>query len=320
MLSDTDKLTRQGEVMRTISLFAGCGGLDLGLQGGFTFNGKRYSKHPFEIVWANELSDIAASVYDANFRHGIVRGDIQSLLDNLPHARQVDVVCGGFPCQDVSINGKLSGAMGKRTTLYKVMLEVVKRTKPKIVLAENVKGILLDRNKSVHEGYLRGLKDLGYHTKYKLYLVASYGVPQMRERVVYVSTCNTMPLFDPPAPVLDRNEFITCKEIASDLPAMTVDKEFAHIWSYARPSNEQGSRKLHADKPAQTIRAESHGNNQFHYEHPRRISMREAARFQSFPDRFKLFGGIRAIERMVGNAVPPVFAWHIAKALREQYL
>lgn len=305
--------------MKIISLFAGCGGLDLGMQGGFIFNGKRYGKHPFEIVWANELSDAAANVYDANFRHSVVRGDIQSLLNDLPSTGQVDIVCGGFPCQDVSINGKLSGATGQRTTLYRMMLEVVKRTKPKIVLAENVKGILLDRNKAVHEGYLHGLEKFGYNTTFKLYLVAAYGVPQMRERVVYISTRNTMPLFEPPAPVIATNEFITCKEAVDDLPAMIIDEEFAHIWSYARPSSEQGSRKLRADKPAQTIRAESHGNHQFHYKHPRRMSMREAARFQSFPDRFRFFGGIRAMERMIGNAVPPVFAWHIAKALREQY-
>ena len=305
--------------MKTISLFAGCGGLDLGLQGGFIFNRKRYGKHPFEIVWANELSDAAANVYDANFRHSVVRGDIQLLLGNLPDERQVDVVCGGFPCQDVSINGKLRGAMGRRTTLYKVMLEVIKRTSPKIVLAENVRGILLDRNKAVHEGYLRGLKKMGYQTTFKLYLAAAYGVPQRRERVIYISVLNTMPLFEPPTPVISPSEFITCREAVDDLPAMVIDEEFAHIWSYSRPSGEQGGRKLCADKPAQTIRAESHGNHQFHYKHPRRISMREAARFQSFPDRFKLFGGIRAMERMIGNAVPPVLAWHIAKALKEQY-
>ena len=305
--------------MRVVSLFAGCGGLDLGLQGDFTFNGKRYGKHPFEIVWANELSEAAANVYDANFQQSVVRGDIKGLLDDLPSAHQVDVVCGGFPCQDVSINGKLSGAAGRRTTLYKMMLETVKRTAPKIVLAENVKGILLDRNKAVHEGYLRGLNELGYNTTFNLYLAADYEVPQKRERVVYVSTRNTMPVFQPPAPVVAPSEFITCREAIGDLPAMTIDEDFAHIWSYARPSSEQGSRKLCADKPSQTIRAESHGNHQFHYKHPRRISMREAARFQTFPDCFKFFGGIRAMERMIGNAVPPVLSWHLAKALREQY-
>ncbi len=305
--------------MRVVSLFAGCGGLDLGLKGGFSFGGKRYEKQPFEIIWANELSDAASNVYDANFDGAIVRGDICELVDDLPDASRVDVVCGGFPCQDVSINGKLSGAAGGRTTLYKAMLDVVERTKPRIVIAENVKGILLERNRPVHEGYIRGLDTLGYDTVYQIYLAAEYGVPQRRERVIYVSTQSAMRPFCPPDMVTPPSRFVTCAQAIGDLPAMTRDEDFAHIWSQARPSQDQGSRKLCADKPSQTIRAESHGNHQFHYEHPRRISMRESARFQSFPDEFRFFGGIRAMERMIGNAVPPVLAWHLGKALAEQY-
>ena len=70
-----------------------------------------------------------------------------------------------------------------------------------------------------------------------------------------------------------------------------------------------------ADRPGYTIRAECHGNIQFHYSQPRRISMREAARIQSFPDNFIFPCGIRETERQIGNAVPPVLAWHVAKAL-----
>jgi len=306
--------------VRVVSLFAGCGGLDLGLKGGFSFGGRLYERQPFEIIWANELSDAASNVYDANF-HGkkIVRGDICELIEELPQASEVDMVCGGFPCQDVSINGKLSGAAGNRTTLYKAMLDVVERTKPRIVVAENVKGILLSRNRPVHEGYIGGLDDLGYDTTYHIYLAAEYGVPQRRERVIYVSTQSTMSPFCPPGATTPSSQFVTCAEAIGDLPAMTSDEDFAHIWSKARASHDQGSRKLRADEPSQTIRAESHGNHQFHYEHPRRISMRESARFQSFPDNFRFFGGIRAMERMIGNAVPPVLGWHLGKALAEQY-
>ncbi len=305
--------------MKVVSLFAGCGGLDLGLEGGFSFGGRRYEKQPFEIIWANELVDAASNVYDANFNGRIVRGDVCELIEKLPDASQVDVVCGGFPCQDVSINGKLSGAAGDRTTLYKAMLSVVERTKPRIVMAENVKGILLARNRPVHEGYIGGLEEIGYHTTYHIYLAAEYGVPQSRERVIYVSTQSNMRPFYPPGAITPPSQFMTCAETIGDLPAMTPDEDFAHIWSQARPSHDQGNRKLSANKPSQTIRAESHGNHQFHYKHPRRISMRESARFQSFPDNFKFFGGIRAMERMIGNAVPPVLAWHLGKAIVEQY-
>jgi len=111
--------------------------------------------------------------------------------------------------------------------------------------------------------------------------------------------------------------WITAKQAADDLKNAPEDKASNHIWSRAAKSSEQGDRTLKANKPADTMRAECHGNIQFHYELDRRISMREAARFQSFPDNFVFCGGLRETERQVGNAVPPVLAWHIAKAVRD---
>lgn len=96
---------------------------------------------------------------------------------------------------------------------------------------------------------------------------------------------------------------------------MTPNPCINHIWSEAQKSPEQGNRKLIAERAAYTIRAECHGNIQFHYSLPRRISMREAARFQSFPDNFIFDSKLRETERQIGNAVPPVFAWHIAKGI-----
>ena len=75
---------------------------------------------------------------------------------------------------------------------------------------------------------------------------------------------------------------------------------------------------LKADAPATTIRAEHHGNVQWHYSLPRRISLREQARFQSFPDNFSFPCAMRETERQIGNAVPPVLAWHLAKAIDDQ--
>ena len=93
-----------------------------------------------------------------------------------------------------------------------------------------------------------------------------------------------------------------------DLECADEDKEWSHIWSKARRSPEQGNRRLKADKPATTIRAEHHGNVQWHYKLDRRISLREAARLQSFPDDFDFVCAMRATERQIGNAVPPVLA------------
>ena len=93
-------------------------------------------------------------------------------------------------------------------------------------------------------------------------------------------------------------------------------REQSHIWSKANVSGEQGNRRMVADRPGYTIRAECHGNIQFHYSLPRRISMREAARIQSFPDNFLFPCGLRDTERQIGNAVPPVLGWHVANAVK----
>jgi DNA (cytosine-5)-methyltransferase 1 len=115
-----------------------------------------------------------------------------------------------------------------------------------------------------------------------------------------------------PPPSCERR--ITAKEAIGDLETFPFNEQFSHIWSYANKSTEQGNRRLVADRPGYTIRAECHGNIQFHYSLPRRISMREAARIQSFPDTFLFQSKLRETERQIGNAVPPVLAWHIANA------
>ena len=98
-----------------VSLFSGCGGMDLGLIGGFDFLGKHYSKTGFEIIWANEISPAACKTYRENFGDYIIEGDIGEQIKNLPSS--ADIVVGGFPCQDISINGKMLGVNGKRSSL-----------------------------------------------------------------------------------------------------------------------------------------------------------------------------------------------------------
>ena len=142
--------------------------------------------------------------------------------------------------------------------------------------------------------------------------MADYGVPQMRERVIIVGTSSEVNPFTPPESERSSSEWITAEEAIGDLETVQENRDLNHIWSRANPSPEQGNRRLTADRPGHTIRAECHGNIQFHYSLPRRISMREAARIQSFPDSFIFQAGLRETERQVGNAVPPVFAWHVA--------
>lgn len=300
---------------KVISLFSGCGGMDLGFVGGFEFLGKQYTKHPFDIIWANDFNGAACRTYAHNIGSHIQHGDIWQHIDSIPG--EADLVIGGFPCQDISVNGKGAGVDGKRSGLYRAMVEVVSRTKPKVFIAENVKGLLMKHNVKSLERVLTDFRALGYEVSFQLYHAADYGVPQTRERVIIVGTRPGAPKFTPPTPTHEKSQHITAKMAIDDLAILDENEKFSHIWSRANVSGEQGNRRLKADRPGYTIRAECHGNIQFHYELPRRISMREAARFQSFPDNFVFDAKLRETERQVGNAVPPVLAWHIAKAVRK---
>ena len=300
--------------MTVVSLFAGCGGMDLGFTGDFSYLGKYYPATGFEIVWANEINPKACTTYRRNLGDYIVEGDIKDKIGNIPN--YADIVIGGFPCQDISINGKMRGVKGDRSSLYIYITQAVNKIQPKAFVAENVGGLLLKQNEESLHQILDDFEQLGYNITFQLYHAEQYGVPQTRDRVIFVGTRSDMPVFEHPKPLGDTP--LTIRDAIGDLATMTEDKTFSHIWSKANVSGEQGNRHMVADRPGYTIRAECHGNIQFHYSLPRRISMREAARVQSFPDSFMFCGGLRDTERQIGNAVPPVLAWHVANSLKGQ--
>lgn len=300
---------------KIISLFSGCGGMDLGFVGGFEFGGRTYDRLPFDVIWANDLDIRACKTYRQNLQHDIHCGNVHDYLDTLP--RHADILIGGFPCQDVSINGNRKANKGLRSTLYRTMQEAISITKPHIFVAENVKGILMEHSKVLYAEMMQGFDALGYNVTMQVYLAADYGVPQMRERVIFVGTRKTKPTFEHPAPVFSKSKWVTAEDALQDLEKRDHDKAWSHIWSQAKASADQGQRVLIASRPSTTIRAECHGNQQFHYKLPRRLSLREAARLQSFPDNFIFPDGMRVTERQIGNAVPPVLAWHIACAVRD---
>lgn len=302
---------KKADTFSVISLFSGCGGMDLGFCGDFTFLGKKYAKNPFDIKWANDINAAACKTYAKHMGEHIHHGDVWQLMGTMP--KYADVVIGGFPCQDISVNGKGAGVDGARSGLYRAMVKVVEDIKPKMFVAENVKGLLMKHNRDSLERVLKDFSLLGYRVTYKLYMAADYGVPQTRERVLIVGTRNDVSEFTHVEPILSKDEWVTAKAAIADLESVDSDESINHIWSEAKKSAEQGNRRLISNRPGYTIRAECHGNIQFHYDLPRRISMREAARFQSFPDWFVFHSKLRETERQVGNAVPPVLAWHIAQ-------
>jgi DNA (cytosine-5)-methyltransferase 1 len=288
--------------------------MDLGFKGGFSFLGEQYASHPFEIEWANDLNRNACKTYEQNIGSHIKCGGIWELIDEMPSS--ADVIIGGFPCQDISVNGKGRGVDGARSGLYRAMVEAIRRVQPKVFVAENVKGLLMRHNASSLRRVMDDFGSLGYEIALELFQAADYGVPQTRERIMIVGTAAGITRFVPPDKQ-NTNDWVTASAAIDELRGLRENSAINHIWSRAGKSAEQGNRKLRADRPGYTIRAECHGNIQYHYSLRRRISMREAARIQSFPDNFIFSGGIREIERQVGNAVPPVLAWHIGSAVAE---
>ena len=176
---------------RIASLFAGCGGLDLGFIGGFDFLGERFARNRFDVVWANELNPNACRTYERNLGRHIVCGDIKEKISEIP--ADVDVVMGGFPCQDISINGKMLGINGKRSSLYCYIVEAVKRCRPKVFVAENVGSLMLKQHEHSFKTILADFEALDYNVTYKVYHAEEYGVPQTRERIIFVGTRKDIP-------------------------------------------------------------------------------------------------------------------------------
>ena len=297
-----------------VSLFSGCGGMDLGFLGGFDFHGTHFSTQPIDVIWANEQNEKACATYRENFSHDIMQGDIWDLIDTLPAS--ADIVIGGFPCQDISVNNrKAKGVDGERSGLYKAMVQVVSQTNPRIFVAENVKALLNSNHRSSLNKVINDFSELGYNVSYKLYNAASFGVSQTRERVMIIGTQLGEGIFYHPKELLNQKEWIPVENVIGDLLDSPRDPNWSHEWSVAKNEASQGNRSLKRGRPGYTMRAECHGNTHYHYELPRRISNREGARIQSFPDNFTFASRIRDTERQIGNAVPPVLAWHIAKSV-----
>jgi DNA (cytosine-5)-methyltransferase 1 len=298
-----------------VSLFSGAGGLDLGFRGGFTALRRYYAPNPFDIIWANDLNPAACRTYRRNVHDGIREGDVWEHLETLPN--RADVVIGGFPCQDISVNGKGAGISGAKSRLYRAMVKAVEILNPRVFVVENVKALNNKNHQNAFRTITSEFEAHGYEVTHHLYNAANYGVPQTRERMFIVGRRPEVAEFVHPAPTLHRHEWVTAQQAIGDLENRERDEAFSHTWSLAAVSGEQGDRHLIADRPGYTVRAEAHGNTHWHYSLPRRMTNREAARIQSFPDDFIFDAMLRETERMIGNAVPPVLAWHISRAVAE---
>jgi len=311
-----------------LSLFAGAGGLDLGFRGGFTFLGKSYPRTSFWVIKAYDIDPKAVETYNFNLEPVCEVKDVTTLdLDELPKA---DVILGGFPCQDFSVAGKRRGISVRRGNLYKALVSAVEAVRPKVFLAENVKGLLTANGGLAVQVITNDLANAGpgYRVYMGLLNAADFGVPQRRERVFIVGVRKDLegefrfprPTHAPPS-IADGATllpWVTAKDALADLEDEERLRSMPNWeWSKAKKNRGQGNRPIRPDEPSPTIRAEHQGNIEFHYRLPRRLSVREAARLQGFPDNFIFQASMSEAYRLVGNAVPPVLAWHVARSIAE---
>jgi DNA (cytosine-5)-methyltransferase 1 len=261
----------------------------------------------------------------------VVHGDIVKIMDDvkaavkakkkeLPHGfpkpGSVDIVTGGFPCQPFSLAGKREGLGDRRGKLYLAMCDAIKVLKPKAFIAENVRGLMSMDGGDALEMIVSDLSAIGYKVSFQLYKAMEWGVPQTRERVIIVGVRDDLPAFVHPLPDPARR-VITLKDAIKDLEKKDEGSFSAHKWSKAKKNVGQGNSVCKPDKPGPTMRAEHHGNIEFHYSLGRRLSAREAARIQSFPDDMEYIPSISAAYKQIGNAVPPLLAWYVGQALKK---
>ena len=140
----------------------------------------------------------------------------------------------------------------------------------------------------------------------------------MRQRVIIVGTRkDKLPIFEHPKPVLTKESWMNLRQAIGDLEKKSEGAAPNHFWSKAIKNAGQGNSLVSADKPGPTMRTEHHGNIEWHWNGKRRLSAREAARIQSFPDDFVFYPSTSAAYKQIGNAVPPVLAWHIAQSIEK---
>lgn len=313
---------------KLISLFSGCGGLDLGFQ-----------KAGYEVVWANDFEHWSCQTYARNFGPHIVEASIADIdFNTIPDA---DIITGGFPCQDFSMIWKRGGLDTDRGNLYRYFVKAVKIKNPKVFVAENVKGLLTANNGKAIRQIIKDFAELGYKINIDLYNFANYGAPQLRQRVLIVGVRNDLEFnFSKPTPTHTPDTYVTSGEALKDVESVPYNNEHQQIKKkteemlklipeggnftsipkdspyYVKGMISHVYRKLDRNKPSTTIIAGGGGGTWgYHFSEPRPLTNRERARLFGYPDDFIFEGSITEVRRQIGNSVPPVAAKVIAESL-----
>ena len=303
--------------MKVVSLFSGAGGLDLGfIQAGH------------DVVWANDIDSDAVATYRENIGDHIWLGDVKDLdTDEIPDC---DIIIGGFPCQGFSVANTSRSVLDERNQLYKEYLRILQAKKPKFFVAENVKGILSIGKGEVIKAIVADFERVGYTVQYRLLNAADYGVPQTRQRVIIVGVRSDLDFeYVYPEPshsktaAEGRLPWVTVSEAIGGLPDPDEPNDVPnHTYSKYKLllNGYLGKRPTDPDKPAPTVtgRGDKKGGVVVlpHYNGMRRMTVRELASIQCFPESFHFVGNQSSCYRLVANAVPVLLAKAVASQFR----
>lgn len=322
--------------MKIVSLFTGAGGLDLG-----------FEKAGFTTIWANEFDSKIWGTFEHNFPN--VKLDHRSITDvSVDEIPDSDGIIGGPPCQSWSEAGAGRGIDDKRGQLFYDYIRILKTKQPKFFLVENVSGIISSRHRKSFEGFLKAFEECGYTLNWKLVNANDYGVPEDRERVIIVGYRNDLKMkYEFPEPLKHKP---TLREAIGDLPeaipaleknktngklkitnheymiggfsSMYMSRNRVRSWDEPSFTIQAGGRQapIHPKAPKMvkvgTDKMEFVKGKEKDY---RRLSVRECARIQTFPDSYEfLYTDLANGYKMIGNAVPVNLAYELAKKIKEE--
>lgn len=329
IIEDWDKPKKSD--LTFVDLFSGAGGITKG----------------FELAGLNGICGLdwfeaAGKTYRRNFNHPFVEGDIKleskktefyETVKKQLNGRTLNLVAGGFPCQGFSMAGNRI-VQDPRNSLYKDLLEIVINLKPEFVVCENVVGLRSMLQGKVEEMIINDFKEAGYEMNVTVLRAADYGVPQKRDRVIFIGNKINKKNYHPKA-FLTPDKYMTTGDAIKDLMEMEDNIEFNHVQTKHRPDMaermlalEEGKslykgysdawKKCPWNEASCTIK-ENHGGVNVHPKLPRVLTAREMARIQSFPDDFIFEGPKNKQLVQLGNAVPPLLAKAIGLAIRKSY-
>lgn len=310
---------QQKRVFTAVSLFAGAGGLDMGME-----------RAGFKTIWANDFFKDACSTHQKWSQATVVCGDIAKI--NINYIPDADIILGGFPCQGFSLSGprKIDDT---RNSLYKHYVSIVKAKQPLMFVGENVKGLLTMGGGSIIDAIIHEFSECGYDVQYQLVNAKDYGVPQDRERVIITGFRKDLKvgLIDL-AP--DKIERVTLRDALAHLPTPLPSEvcDAAYSSRYMSRNRKRGWDDVSFTIPAMAKQVTLYpgspdmvkkGKDLWEFGtggETRRLSWREAAAIQTFPEDLEFAGDLVNIYKQIGNAVPVKLAESIGRKLYEVLL